>query len=209
MGAVVRLPSMLALSKLLSLVLGWPTNNGVSDTTRILRPVKDSASAERGIADSVRTIEGSGAPRTRGPVQQAVARILEDVSARPEPVFVVSDAPLPDGGVGRVYLGQRTAPHRFFLVHAREFSDEIRRQLRVLAFSWQVRHPDEVGPSVITLFPDGHWESDSPSGKRSAQLTAGGTGGGKPDEYQLILRALEKAKPVELPGIGLVRIVEP
>jgi hypothetical protein len=200
---------MLPLSKLLSLLLGWPTNNGVSDTTRILRPVKDSASVERGIADSVRTIEGSGAPRTRSPVQQAVSRILEDVSARPEPVFVVGDAPLPGGGVGRVYLGQRTAPHRFFLVHAREFSDEIRRQLRVLAFSWQVRHPDEVGPSVITLFPDGHWESDSPSGKRSAQLTAGGTGGGKPDEYQLILRALEKAKPVELPGIGLVRIVEP
>ena len=199
---------MLPLSKLLSLLLGWPTNNGVSDTTRILRPVKDSASAGSGIVDSVRTIEG-GAPRAPSPVQEAVARILEDVSARPEPMFVVSDAPLPGGGVGRVYLGQRIAPHRFFLVHARELSDEIRRQLRLLAFSWQMRFPDEVGPSVITLFPDGHWESDSPSGKRSAQLTASGTGGGRPDEYQLILRALEKAKPVELPGIGLVRIVEP
>lgn len=199
---------MFPLSKLLSLLLGWPTNNAMSDTTRTLRPVKDSTSADSGIVDSVRTIEG-GAPRALGPVQQAMARIIEDVRARPEPVFVVSDAPLPDGGVGRVYLGQRTAPHRFFLVHAREFSDELRRQLRVLAFSWQVRHPDEVGPSVITLFPDGHWESDSPSGKRTAQLTATGTGGGRPDEYQLILRALEKAKPVELPGIGLVRIVEP
>jgi hypothetical protein len=200
---------MLSLSKLLSLLLGWPTNNGVSDTTRILRPVKDSASAESAIVDSVRTIEGGSALRARSPVQQAVARILEDVSARPEPVFVVSDAPLPGGGVGRVYLGQRITPHRFFLVNAGEFSDEIRRQLRLLAFSWQMRYPDEVGPSIITLFPDGHWESDSPSGKRNAQLSASGTGGGRPDEYQLILRALEKAKPVELPGIGLVRIVEP
>jgi|GEM_PF-3217257 len=132
------------------------------------------------------------------------------VSQREPLAFAIVDRPLPPGVLAVVHLGQVGSLHRYAVVSAAAFDDNVYLSARLNAFVYEMAHEDDNSPVTITIKSDNTVEVSS---QKYGNLTQGknerGAVAGPHRKSGPMLSARMNAPVQDIPGHGPARVVRP
>lgn len=136
-------------------------------------------------------------------------RSRELLASLPGPLAVaILDGPLAPGVLAEVRIGAPPPFPRYMVAPKARFDDEVLDRAQGIAMGYAIHHPDDDGPVSITLYDDARFVRVSESLGRFEGV----------QEFRVcyrdrslrsseILREASAAEPIELPGIGVARVV--
>ena len=135
---------------------------------------------------------------------------VKRVSERPPLRIAFVDRPLPGDVLAVVRLGQVAPVERYAVVSIVDFDDAVYMQAILQAFAFEMRHEEDRGPVTITITRSGaiEWVSDR-SGNSVVMTRGSGQLKDRHRKSRELLGKLSNARPIEVPGFGMGRLVDP